>query len=1169
MNTTETVFRWVLQTSWQAAVLAGVILLGQLLFRKRMSPGWRYALWCLLLVRLVLPVSLPSNLHLVKQSWFKSTGRVLVMPPVRDNGKVVPAEISWVRVAPGPAPKLDVPEPASSTPPAGPPAERVTADPVPVRWGWIRLASVIWLAGCGLLLSRLAWTNYRFHRRIQNEPQVSDPAMLREFTSCLQAFGLKQNIRLVQTSSVDSPAVCGLWRKSLLLPVGIGGRFTLQELRYILLHELAHIKRRDLELNWLAVVLQILHWFNPIIWFAFGRMRADRELATDALALSRTERPENTPYGETIIKLAEWLTGRGAAPALVGIAEDKKEIQRRILMIARAHGRKSWPLVSAALLLVVAGFAATDLLQPAPEPESTDANDVLGEAGASAAAKPFIARLKEKSRWTFGPKAMLFGDEDGEVSGGLVRSVQIRNYAMTPNELTALAGPSASGVPSAPAPGNFVQWNFTQNLASTDGRIQLVPKATTPAESPDFVFVETTLNGDQTTVLRFSAGTCFELVNPFKDPVGRPLLVDYTVIMDVMFAEMKSRWAALWQTDPSNTSDAEWLISTEKGIGITDTYGGRVPEGEWHRLALVVRGSEALFTSFVDGQQVQQKFLDVKDEYYNRRLDQDVLAWTDTFAKLRDLDDPTAATAVRKFNTRLENGARAARAAATVISQAAPVPTDAADQIAGIRAWAAQQATAALVTSLKGKSRWTLGPKALLFADENGENAGGLVDAVQVRDYVMADDEVARLEGRPLSPTRDAQTPPDAQIAEWDFNGNLESATGGTALVLTQCAPAAQPELQFVSRNGEPGSAEVARFSRGTCFELKPGFSDNGADSWQLNYTVIMDVRFDERPVGWVSLWQNDARNVTDADWFLNKKGQLGIRDFYGGSVEDRTWNRLALVVDGRNGTISHFVNGQKVRTKSMVLEDEYGRRGGAERDLNFFIALAAELSRRSEPAAADVVSAFTRRMHNHPDPENASRYIPLQVVVTSKADGTPIPQAIIDSQTGESNEDWLPVTAQTDGSGGGRIDVQIPIAERIHLTARAKGYSAASVTVPGTAILDGTTRTVRLDLARSLKIGGTVTDPDGVAVANAVVRIVADDSAPAVYQVRSWSELLTTSADGAWRADFVPANVQHLTILVYHPHYARQAFVVNRDDSTFTDLKNQNATLQLSAESK
>jgi len=757
----------------------------------------------------------------------------------------------------------------------------------------------------------------------------------------------------------------------------------------------------------------------------------------------------------------------------------------------------------------------------------------------------------------------LFGDEDGEVSGGFVRSVQIRSYAMSSEDLAALGGVVASGLPPASAV-EAVQWNFEKSLSSSDGRVKLLPKATIPAKVPEFAFVESSVAGSAATVLQFSAGTCFELSNPFKDPVGNPLLVDYTVIMDVMFPDMKSRWAALWQTDPRNLSDAEWLVSTEKGIGITDTYGGRVPEGEWHRLALVVRGSEATFLSFIDGKEVQRKYLDVKDEYYNRRLDEDVLSWTDTFSKLRSLDDPTASTAVAKFNLRLENGLRGARLNSSSNTSPRPVLNVSDSQIAAAQAWAAQLSTPDLVTILKKKNRWTLGPQALLFADENGENAGGLVHGVQVRNYAMADEEVEKLEGPSLELTRTPQIPAAGQIAQWDFNGNLDSSAGGAALIPRYCSPASQPEISFESLNGDSSKSQVARFSRGTYFELATGFGTSDTAPYLLNYSVVLDVKFEERPVGWASLWQNDIQNVTDADWFINKKGQLGIRDFYGGSVGDHTWNRLALVVDGQNGTLSHFVNGKKVRTKLMILEDDFGRRGGAEPNLNFIIGLINELRLRNEPQATELVEAFSRRMHNHPDPESAYRFLPLDVQVADKTGGKPIPDATIDFQLGESNEDFFPEFVKSDRSGHGQVKVQIPVADRVHITARAPGYAASSMTLPGPEILSGAKALIHLALAPSVKIGGLVVDQDSNPVGNAVLRIIVSNGASDDAPVRGWSDLVQTTNNGGWKADFIPQDAHQVTIVVYDPLYSPKSFSISRNDPRFEELKASNATFQL-----
>ena len=94
------------------------------------------------------------------------------------------------------------------------------------------------------------------------------------------------------------------------------------------------------------------------------------------------------------------------------------------------------------------------------------------------------------------------------------------------------------------------------------------------------------------------------------------------------------------------------------------------------------------------------------------------------------------------------------------------------------------------------------------------------------------------------------------------------------------------------------------------------------------------------------------------------------------------------------------------------------------------------------------MVEAFTRRMHNHPDPESDYRFLPLAVQVADKSSGKPIPGATVDFQLGESNEDFFPEFVKSDSSGHAQIKVQIPVADRVHITARAPGYAASSITL-------------------------------------------------------------------------------------------------------------------------
>jgi len=155
-------------------------------------------------------------------------------------------------------------------------------------------------------------------------------------------------------------------------------KFSSEELRHIFFHELSHVKRADIPLNWIATALLALHWFNPFIWFAFGRMRLDRELACDAAALSFSGPQEKENYGETIIKLVEQFSRPAWAPAIVSIVEDKNQIKRRIQMIAQSTNRKTWSILAAVLCAALGAMTFTD----AQNVKDSVANSTPNDAGA-------------------------------------------------------------------------------------------------------------------------------------------------------------------------------------------------------------------------------------------------------------------------------------------------------------------------------------------------------------------------------------------------------------------------------------------------------------------------------------------------------------------------------------------------------------------------------------------------------------------------------------------------------------------------------------------------------------------------------------------------------------------------------------------------------------------
>jgi len=321
----EAVFGWLLAASWQASVLVLFVLLIQGMLGARLNPRWRYALWLLVLLRLVLPTLPESTLSLFQFA---------PQPPV---SLIAPVTEPIFPTAPLPAPPIDLPSPEPIHP-----------------FSLYSLLALVWLAGAMILLVLTWHVNRQFARQMRNSPETTDPDLLKLLATTKTELGLRRSIRLIECAQVESPAIMGLFHPTLLLPADVREKFDATELRLIFLHEMAHLKRGDVIVQGLIALLQILHWFNPVLWLAFRQIRADREPATDALVLSRAGEDEKERYGLMLIKLLEHFNQRHSLPTLVGILEDKDQFKRRFSLIAKfTRGAYGWSLLGALVIGVL------------------------------------------------------------------------------------------------------------------------------------------------------------------------------------------------------------------------------------------------------------------------------------------------------------------------------------------------------------------------------------------------------------------------------------------------------------------------------------------------------------------------------------------------------------------------------------------------------------------------------------------------------------------------------------------------------------------------------------------------------------------------------------------------------------------------------------------------
>lgn len=317
------VFNWLWTTSLNAAALAVLVLLTQKLLARWLTPRLRYSLVLLIFVRLLLPVAPSSPFSL------ENLLRRASAPTGSQIAAVVPGSL---------AVPVNPPQPPVHSPAAGTVPSTVLAMAGP-RLTLVEWLSLIWAAGFFGLLTVGVRRYWQWKRLLDHAEVIRDPHYLELLEQARTDMGVRHRVKLLTVPGLSSPAVFGGRRVSLLLPQSTMSQLNAEELRMVFLHEMAHLRRHDLGLNFLVIVMQYLHWFNPLIWLASHRIRADRELVCDSMVMERLPATDHLRYGKLLLKLLAGFSAEvQVVPEAIAVVSSKQEIKRRLIMIKNHKG---------------------------------------------------------------------------------------------------------------------------------------------------------------------------------------------------------------------------------------------------------------------------------------------------------------------------------------------------------------------------------------------------------------------------------------------------------------------------------------------------------------------------------------------------------------------------------------------------------------------------------------------------------------------------------------------------------------------------------------------------------------------------------------------------------------------------------------------------------------
>ena len=420
-------------TAWMATAtieaLIVLLIVGTIWFfiRGRVAP--QVGVWLFLLVPLKLLIPIPVPAPALIANWTPATVVAKLTSPQTPEPELTPPipefitfvqpqskatlvtnnEAVFPEVAisqPDVAPLLSADTTDSATLPA---ASNLTA----TSNSSLNLTTILmfaWATTVGFLGLRFLSREIRFRRRLSSATRLANQDLKFDFQTLCESAGVRRPVRLLCSEAVTAPAVHGILWPAIILPTS-ALQLSPAQLRWALLHELAHIRRHDLAFILLQRVVSWLFFFHPAVWIANRSVHQLREFACDDWAILQNESTQqddrSTDAGEAFLQILRSAAERSrteVALSVLGLGPRKSCQQRLQRMLDTDRSIKpalGW--VSICGLLLIATVTLPQLSAASPQ-------ELIGETDGS---QPEATAIDDESgTWRFNLRVV---DTEGEV----------------------------------------------------------------------------------------------------------------------------------------------------------------------------------------------------------------------------------------------------------------------------------------------------------------------------------------------------------------------------------------------------------------------------------------------------------------------------------------------------------------------------------------------------------------------------------------------------------------------------------------------------------------------------------------------------------------------------------------------------------------------------------
>lgn len=212
----------------------------------------------------------------------------------------------------------------------------------------------IWIIGSAIFITNFAVGYFSIVKKIKGK-KCEDIIVNSILRDCLKQLNIKKNIKIYYYNYKKVISLFGIFNSKILISRDYLNLDD-ESLKYVFMHELTHYKRKDLVLNLLMLLMISIHFFNPVVWFMFKKIRADIELATDEGVVEKLQKNQIKEYGLTLINMLNLNQTNDYTINFLCMTDTEKNMERRIKMIKNPLKNKSISILIALIAILLIGI---------------------------------------------------------------------------------------------------------------------------------------------------------------------------------------------------------------------------------------------------------------------------------------------------------------------------------------------------------------------------------------------------------------------------------------------------------------------------------------------------------------------------------------------------------------------------------------------------------------------------------------------------------------------------------------------------------------------------------------------------------------------------------------------------------------------------------------------